>query len=605
MLGPAVATAVVLAVGPVAAADDLADARQILLPVGDVSADPSWSLYSGDESYARSLQDLSADLSRHDGLGTAALAAAGGAGDALTVRLKSGAPPGGARLGDHIVHVWSRAAQPAGASFRVALLQGETLLWLSGVWNATTSFQEMTKTVPQDAALAITDYQDLRVRFYSQGRPFYLTKAYLEVGEDQAPDLGYPDNPVWDGTVNVLQYELDPLTTSVSWAEDRGEGRSGELYGYCSALNQQTGRPRPVGGARGVSMGRTLVTGTPQTGRRASGPFAVMFDEKGYIVTCDIDETNPQQSVVTRWSGPDLDPLDADPVARSYRAEIFPTKDYTQSDRIVIYSYRDPFDDGGNELHLVDLDGDPLTHIRVWNPPRGPAGQLDALAITSPRTLAGTPYWFWGCYASAAPDTPAGVCRTDLRDLPSLAVRQVIDVPESVLFGFAFIGADGRQRWIAGYDPPGGPPGGFSESGLRLYVEAEPLWVAEADYPIDTGLWAPSFAKPARAQSPEVAGPDALGRYFVVFSTHDLQDIRGPYEFGEYGKIVAAVIGDPASTVVVSRKQNHQVQIEPEPFILNGTLQVVYSETQTGPLTVPDEGVIQERYIDLANFPTH
>jgi len=228
ILGTSAATAILLAVCSDAAAVDLAGARQILLPVGDVSADPSWSLYSGDESYARSLQDVSTDLSRNDGLGTAALAAAGGVGDTLTVRLKSGAPPSGARLGDHIVHVWARAVRPSGATFRVALLQGETVLWLSGLWNATTRFQELTKTVPQSAALSITDYQDLRLRFYSQGRPFYLSKAYLEVGEDQAPDLSYPDNPVWDGNVNVVQYEVDPLATGVSWAEDRGAGRSGK-----------------------------------------------------------------------------------------------------------------------------------------------------------------------------------------------------------------------------------------------------------------------------------------------------------------------------------------------------------------------------------------
>src|SRR5678816_2209761 len=107
ILGTSAATAILLAVCSDAAAVDLAGARQILLPVGDVSADASWSLYSGDESYARSLQDVSTDLSRNDGLGTAALAAAGGVGDTLTVRLKSGAPPSGARLGDHIVHVWA------------------------------------------------------------------------------------------------------------------------------------------------------------------------------------------------------------------------------------------------------------------------------------------------------------------------------------------------------------------------------------------------------------------------------------------------------------------------------------------------------------------
>ena len=45
------------------------------------------------------------------------------------------------------------------------------------------------------------------------------------------------------------------------------------------------------------------------------------------------------------------------------------------------------------------------------------------------------------------------------------------------------------------------------------------------------------------------------------------------------------------------------MQTEPEPFILRGRLQVIYSETQTGPLAVPDEGVIQERYIDLSDFP--
>jgi hypothetical protein len=351
-------------------------------------------------------------------------------------------------------------------------------------------------------------------------------------------------------------------------------------------------------------MGGINPHATPQTGRRTSGPFAVILDDEGYIVTCDIDETNPQRSVVTRWSGPDLDPLDADPDARHNRAEIFATKDYTQPDRIMLYTYRDPFDDGAYEIYLVDLDADPLNHIRVWDPPSVPVGRLDGLALSPMRTLTATPYWFWGCYSSTAPGTPPGVCRMDLRDLPNVVVRQIIESTEGVMFGWPFIAADGRQRLIAGYDPPGGPPG-FSESGLRLYVESEPLWVAEADYPIDTDLWAPSFAMPARAQSAEVAGPDDLGRYFVVFSTHDLQDLRGPLEFGEYGKIVAAVIGDPASAVVVSRKQNHQVQIEPEPFILNGALQVAYSETQTGPLTVPDEGVIQERYIDLARFPTN
>ena len=80
---------------------------------------------------------------------------------------------------------------------------------------------------------------------------------------------------------------------------------------------------------------------------------------------------------------------------------------------------------------------------------------------------------------------------------------------------------------------------------------------------------------------------------------------RGPFALGAYGKIIVAEIGRPDSGVVVSRKQNHQVQTEPEPFILRGRLQVIYSETQTGPLTVPDEGVIQERYIDLRDLALH
>jgi hypothetical protein len=68
------------------------------------------------------LQDLFADLSRQDGLESAAFAAAGGNGDALTVRLKSGATPQGTRSGDHVVHVWARAATANGATFRVALI---------------------------------------------------------------------------------------------------------------------------------------------------------------------------------------------------------------------------------------------------------------------------------------------------------------------------------------------------------------------------------------------------------------------------------------------------------------------------------------------------
>jgi hypothetical protein len=585
-----------------AAADELVDARQILLPIDDIAADAAWSIFGDGESYARSLQDLTADLSRHDGQATAAFAVTGGHGDALTVRLKSGAPPQGARLDDHVVHVWARAVQPTGASFRVALLQGEQELWVSGLWNATSSFAEMKRTVPQHVATAITNYQNVRLRFYAQGKPLYLTKAYLEVGADQAPDLGHADTPVWAQPVNVLQFELDPLATGVSWVEDRGSGRTGELFGFCSALDQQTARPRPVGDARGVSMGRTTVTGTPQTGRRAQGPFAVMLDHEGYIVTCDIDEANPAQSVVTRWAGPGLDPLDVDPDARSERACIFATKDYTQSDRIVVYQYRDPDDDGGDELYLVNLDQDPLTHIRIWDPPPPPAGDGDGLTLSTQRTLDATPYWFWGCFASTAPDTPVGVCRIDLRDLPNVVVEQVIQMPERVLYGWPFVGTDGRQRWIAGFNSPGGDPA-LGEPGMRLYVEAEPQWVVEEDYPIDTDLWAPSFAVPGRGQTPEVAGPDAQGRYFVVYSTHDVRDARAGFDVSQYGKIVAAVIGEPGTAAVVSRKQNHQVQTEAEPFILNGRLQVFYTETQTGPTKVPDDGVLQERLIDLSGFP--
>jgi hypothetical protein len=443
-----------------------------------------------------------------------------------------------------------------------------------------------------------------RLRFYAQGKPFFVTKAYLEAAEDQAPDLVYEDTALWGEPVNVLQYELDPLATGVSWVEDIGVGSGGELDAYCSAVDPRNGRPLRVGERRGMSMGRTAIEATPQTGRRDSGPFAVMLDRDGYIVTCDIDETDPAQSVVTRWAGPDLDPADGDPLSRHYRASIFATKDYTQHDRIVVYQYRDPADDGGYELYLVDLDEDPLNHIRIWNPQPYPEGQIDGLVLSTQRTLDATPFWFWGCFRSTDVGTPLGICRMDLRDLPAVVVRPIIQAPETVLYGWPFIGADGRQRWIAGYNLPGGPPA-LGASGLRQYVEGDPRWQAEMDYSIDTDLWAPSFVLPGRAQTPEVVGPDNDGRSFVVWSTHDVQDARGPFALGAYGKIIVAEIGRPASGVVVSRKQNHQVQTEPEPFILRGRLQVIYSETQTGPLTVPDEGVIQERYIDLRNLAFH
>ena len=77
---PVLMQMLLLAIGAGADADVLVDARQILLPVGDVAADGAWSLYSGEEGYARALQDLASDNSRHDGLASAAFAAAGGNG---------------------------------------------------------------------------------------------------------------------------------------------------------------------------------------------------------------------------------------------------------------------------------------------------------------------------------------------------------------------------------------------------------------------------------------------------------------------------------------------------------------------------------------------
>lgn len=173
-------------------------------------------------------------------------------------------------------------------------------------------------------------------------------------------------------------------------------------------------------------------------------------------------------------------------------------------------------------------------------------------------------------------------------------------LPNKTLVGWPFIGRDGKQRWITGFNPPGVPS--LGDPGLRLFVEAEPLWVVEADYPIDTDLWAPSFADPGRGQSPEVTGPDELGRYFVAFSTHDMDDVVGPTNFGSYGKLVVAEIGRPDSAVVVSRKQNHQTQTEPELMILNGKLQVIYSETETGPFRTQGEGQVRQRYLDLGEF---
>lgn len=195
---------------------------------------------------------------------------------------------------------------------------------------------------------------------------------------------------------------------------------------------------------------------------------------------------------------------------------------------------------------------------------------------------------------------PLTVCRADLRDLPNLLVQQIIRSDKDMLYGWPFVGADGKQRWITGTSPPDQPWNG--SPGLRLFVESSPYWMMEADYPVDIDLWAPSFATARRGQSPEVAGPDDQGRYFVGFSTHDIKDHNGGTNFSSYGKLMLAEIGRPNSAVVVSRKQNHQVQTEPEMMILNGKLKIIYAQTQGGPFAAPGNGLVRARVLDLSDF---
>lgn len=583
-----------------AAAADV-DSRQILLPVADVDADAGWTVFSG-ESFALSLQDLTQDISFTDRAETSVLGR-GPTGSRFTVRLKSGAPPRGARDGDHIIHVWARAVQSDVAIYRVELLQGEQRIWFSDPLAAGGSFTEVTATVPQLNAFQITDYQDLRLRFYSVGGALLMSKTYMEVGEDQAPDLGFPDTELFDDERIVTQFEVDPLFTGVIWMENTitADGR-GDFDVYCSTLDQETGRPVPVGDQPGVFMGKGRNDRSPQIGRTSNGPVAVLLDAQGYIVTCDINEEDPALSVVKVWSGPDLDPSDDDPVERDQRSSIFLTKDFTQPDRIVVYQIRDPEEAPGFSLAIVNLDDDPLTHLRLADGPPRPPERTDALVLSTQRTIDGTPIWLWGCFPSDERGTPLGVCRTDISTWPNFEVEQVIQRPESVLYGWGFIGADGLERWIAGYNPPETPIGAGSPN-LRMYVEAEPQWVLEAEYTIDTELWGPSFVTAARGQTPEVVGPDALGRYFVTWSFHDTEDSPGPFAIGAYGKLVVAEIGKPNSGVVVSRKQNHQVQTEPEPFLLNGEYKVVYSETRSGPIRLPSEGDLEARILDMKDWP--
>lgn len=571
--------------------------EQILLPVEEVEVTGAWSVLTGEGDAARVLQDLTQDLSFNDGAQSVVLGPAS-PGAALTVRLKGGAPPRGTRSGDHLIHVWARTPGEAGA-LRVELMQGGMRLWRSPVVSAGAEFEETVLPVPQAAALNITDYSDLRLRFVAQGGPFLLTKAYLEVGEDRAPDFGARDVPMFAAEVSITQYEIDTGSRGVTWMEYGGDGPN-DFTAWCSALDQSTGRPVRVNGERGVFFSRVgSPDRAPQIGRTSNGSFAVLMNSEGYIVTCDIDEESPENSVVTLWSGPQLDPEADDPLARSVRAGIFATKDFTQSDRIVMYQRRRPQALGGYQLVLVNLDRDPLEHVEVQDPPAPPIGRLDGIFLSSQRSLSGTPIWYWGCFPSAAPGASLGVCRTDISSWPDFEVTQVIEEEEDVLFGWPLLGEDGRERWIANYIPVDAPLPGQGVPGLRLYVQDEPKWVAEEDYTVFSELLTPSFKIPGRGQSPEVAGPDEDGRYYVVYSTHDLADAVGPFDMSAYAKILVAEIGKPQSSVVLSRKQNHQVQSEPEPFILNGKLAIAYSETRNGPIRDFSTADLEERLILL------